>query len=71
MASGYLAKPGEPGGPCKGPCRHTDCAKSRADAASVCPHCHEPIGFGSRFYSTWGVLSHAACEEDSIAPRPS
>lgn len=46
-----LAAPGDKFGPCKKPCKHTDCAASRKEAETPCIHCSKPIGYDTRFYT--------------------
>jgi hypothetical protein len=52
MAIGILAAPGTQFGPCAESCRHIDCAATKAQAASPCAVCHEPIGYEVPFYDT-------------------
>lgn len=71
MAAGTLPAPGTRYGPCKGDCRHTDCAATRAEAASICRICGSAIGYERRYYkdpdaAAVGPLVHAACLEDQI-----
>lgn len=73
MAAGTIAAPGTHAGPCEGECAHTDCAKTREMAATICGLCQKPIGYDRRFYSDtfMGVeaLYHAPCLEDEIASQ--
>jgi hypothetical protein len=69
MAAVFLSKPGEQHGPCIEACAHIDCEASRADAASVCGYCNNPIGYGVGFYNVTRAmhvvreLVHATCEQ--------
>lgn len=70
-----LDKPGDEYGPCKDEnCGHSDCAASRNDAALICPHCGESIGYETKYYihENGRVLVHALCEwkANSKAVRP-
>ena len=76
MAAGVLPEPGTEYGPCVEPCQHIDCAGTRADAASPCQECGQPIGYGRRFYAVGDAkpgqrrtLSHATCLEATIDRR--
>lgn len=68
MAAGVLPKPGSKVGPCKGKCRHKDCAQTRADAASPCCFCQKPIGYGDNFFRARldGGLAHGSCVEAAV-----
>ena len=67
MAAGTLPAPGTEYGPCVGDCSHRDCAKTRKDAASVCPLCEEPIGYETPYYvDDDKSLVHARCLEARI-----
>jgi len=55
MGYGHLPSPGTKYGPCTGACEHRDCALTRSQAASACPHCGKPIGYDVAFYSTHDV----------------
>lgn len=58
----YPQKPGTKYGPCEGECKHTDCAKSRKDAASLCRICGKEIGYDNMvFFETNDELVHAEC----------
>ncbi len=63
MAPGLIPRPGTDYGPCSEPCRHIDCQQTRHDAAAVCPHCRQPIGYDRPFYRQAGELAHASCAE--------
>ena len=65
MAAGILPKPGTKVGPCKGKCRHIDCADTRARAASTCLYCRKPVGFDVRIYQHGDYTVHAICHEDA------
>lgn len=62
MAAGVLSAPGTQRGPCKGDCRHKDCAAIRQMAESICPKCDKAIGYDTRFYQfrlgEWPEDSH-------------
>ncbi len=61
---GYYVYPPLPGslyGPCRNTCDHSDCRKSREDAASLCRICNEPIGYGHEIYFEKTGLVHAPC----------
>jgi hypothetical protein len=72
MASSSLPRPGTKGGPCPEPCRHLDCARTRAEAEQPCDLCGGRIGYETPFYATpdWlerepiSALVHASCLED-------
>jgi hypothetical protein len=68
MASGILQKPGTKLGPCKGKCKHLDCAATRADAAAPCRFCQKPIGYGDNFFRARlsGALGHGRCVEEAM-----
>lgn len=68
MAAGVLPKPGSKLGPCKGACKHRDCAMTRADAASPCRFCGKPIGYGESFFRARldGGLAHAWCVDEAV-----
>jgi len=65
MGWGILSPPGTEFGPCKGECSHTDCARTRSDAATLCAYCSEPIGYGNKFYDLTvegeNRMAHAVC----------
>lgn len=68
MAAGVLQKPGTKLGPCKSKaCGHRDCAATRADAASLCRFCNEPITYGRAFVRARfdGSLAHDVCLEQA------
>ena len=44
------AKPGDKYGPCKGECKHKDCASLREEASIPCYLCNKPIGYETKFY---------------------
>jgi len=69
MAAGVLPKPGTKYGPCRGKCKHIDCKRTRTEAASLCSFCHQPIGYGVRYYRSSAGLDHAACAEDTEERR--
>lgn len=46
-----LPTPGTKYGPCKGKCKHTDCAATRTEAETPCRYCKKPIGFDTKFYT--------------------
>lgn len=63
---GYYIYPQEPGtehGPCLPTCKHSDCAASRRDAASLCRICEKPIGYGGRVYFEDSRIVHGLCLE--------
>ena len=64
MASSCLPKPGTEFGPCAGVCEHRDCADTRRIAATICPDCREPIGYGRHFYKDGDGHAHAVCLEE-------
>jgi hypothetical protein len=67
MAFGFLPRPGTNLGPCTDDCDHTDCAHTKAQAATLCPYCKEQIGFERAFCNNSdGEISHLACLEDHI-----
>lgn len=68
MAAGVLPKPGTKVGPCKGRCKHRDCAQTRSEAASQCQFCAKAIGYGVGFYRSrlTGELAHAFCFEEAV-----
>lgn len=77
MAAGRLPAPGTEFGPCIVPtpdgkgsdaCGHTDCAATRAEAATICRFCGKEIGYETRFYieSDTRQLVHADCLEDNV-----
>ena len=71
MAAGYTAdKPGSQFGPCKGECKHIDCAQHRVDAALKCPYCRKRIGWKARVYAHGKYLVHAACHETAVEAGP-
>ncbi len=43
----YPPTPGDPGGPCADVCAHFDCIQMRKDAATLCPTCQQPAGYGN------------------------
>lgn len=47
-------------------CSHRDCEQTRADAASACYFCDEPIGYNVGFYRSQETLAHAMCCEEAI-----
>lgn len=63
MAAGLLPKPGTRLGPCRGSCRHLDCAETRRMADTLCDICHKPIGYDALFYrgDTIEHLTHEGC----------
>jgi len=64
MAAGILSAPGTEYGPCEDvDCGHTDCAATRAQAASLCRYCDKPIGYETRFYNEDQGCVHALCAE--------
>ena len=68
MAARILPKPGTKLGPCKGTCKHRDCAQTRGDATAICRFCSTPIGYNVGFFrsSLSGDLAHAFCMEEAI-----
>lgn len=74
MSAGTIPAPGTDLGPCTTTrsrgleltCGHTDCAASRADAATPCGLCGAPIGYETRYYrdDAHGLV-HALCLESS------
>lgn len=75
MAAGYLSEPGTSYGPCLDECKHTDCAETRAMAATECYLCNHPIGYERGFFRhPWTdaegqqqrELVHADCYQDTI-----
>ncbi len=69
MAAGTISKPGDQYGPCLDEnCEHTDCAASRAQAATLCGSCGKPIGYEHLFYQrdNWVVLVHAVCVAEGL-----
>lgn len=68
MAIGILSKPepDEPG-PCV-TCSHTDCAKTKAIANTICRLCDKIINYEKPFYKDddYGYV-HAACLEDVLS----
>lgn len=72
MGWSLLPKPGTKTGPCKGECEHTDCAKTRSMAESICSICNEEIGYERGFYAKdgdtqRGVLDHAVCAHEKAS----
>jgi hypothetical protein len=65
MAAGVLPKPGTTAGPCKGSCKHVDCADTRERAASKCLYCRLEVGFGVRIYQHGDYTVHARCHEEA------
>ena len=62
-----IGSPGSKYGPCVDEaCGHRDCRFSRMQAAVVCPHCREAIGYSRQFYTvdSPSQLAHASCLED-------
>jgi hypothetical protein len=55
MACGTIPKPGTELGPCKDVCDHRDCTASRRQANTICRKCGEPIGYDSRFCTSYGL----------------
>ena len=69
MAFGIMPKLGEPE-TCDGPCKHRDCAATRAMVDSPCGICGEPIRSGDRFYNDPNDgLIHAICAEKRAGRR--
>jgi hypothetical protein len=68
MAAGMLGKPGSTAGPCKGKCKHRDCAETRRMLASVCPFCNKAIGPDTPFYRARlsEDLAHERCMESAV-----
>jgi hypothetical protein len=68
MAAGTLPKPGSKVGPCKGTCKHLDCAQTKADAATACRFCAKPIGFEKPFNRARfdGSLAHESCMYEAL-----
>lgn len=68
MAAGLLPKPGTKIGPCKGTCKHRDCAETKRDAATPCRFCAKAIGYGVGFYRARmsGELAHAVCFKEAV-----
>lgn len=68
MAAGYLSPPGAKYGPCRGTCKHKDCAETRETSARSCELCGEPIGYDKNFYQAeqWRKLTHAVCLETQV-----
>jgi len=68
MAAEILPAPGTKLGPCKGQCKHRDCAQTREDATAPCRFCQQPVGYDKRFYRSRlsGELAHAMCYEEAI-----
>lgn len=62
-----IPEPGTNLGPCLKPCRHRDCAQSRADSEKICRYCEKPIGYETRYYADgpegkpFSALAHALC----------
>lgn len=47
----YPPAPGDPGGPCLDErCGHFDCHRMRKDAATLCPICQQPTGYGNAMH---------------------
>jgi hypothetical protein len=74
MAAGQLPRPGTEYGPCADPCAHTDCAATRAMAASPCRVCGQEIGYDTGFYrEDSGTLVHVSarpcCLQTGHDPR--
>ena len=65
MTAGILPKPGSKLGPCKGTCKHIDCAETRGRAESSCLYCRQAIGYGVRVYQHGEYTVHAVCHEDA------
>lgn len=65
MAAGIIARPGTKAGPCKGTCKHLDCAETRARAASKCLYCRMPVGYDTRVYQHGDYTVHALCHEEA------
>ena len=64
MAAGTLSAPGTQFGPCAIGCKHTDCAKTREMADTLCTVCLNAIGYDVRFYELDDkTLVHANCVE--------
>ena len=65
MGWGTLPEVGTEYGPCVETCEHRDCAATRADAASVCHYCGDPIGYDTKYYTEGEAaakrLVHAVC----------
>lgn len=73
MAAGMWHEPGTTYGPCAGECQHIDCAATRRAAESPCSLCHDPVGYGRRFYidpdggtPQDGPYVHAGCLEERL-----
>ncbi len=79
MAAGTIAPRGTQYGPCKGKCKHKDCAATRVMAKSICPGCKKAIGYDTPFYSIrlgeWPTdfhfqgYVHATCTEEAHEVR--
>ena len=65
MAAGLLPKPGTTVGPCAIPCKHADCADTRARAATKCLYCQKKVGYAVRVYFHGDYTVHARCHEDA------
>jgi len=66
MAVLVIRSPGTAGGPCKKSCNHQNCRVFRAAARKKCAYCHQPIGYGVRFYTLDGSsAAHALCFEQA------
>ena len=65
MAVGIIARPGTKAGPCKGICKHLDCAETRALAKSKCLYCRMPVGYDVRVYQHGDYTVHALCHEEA------
>ncbi len=64
-----LSEPGTQYGPCAEPCLHTDCAASRVQAATVCPHCNERLGYDVAITTSpyeKGKMAHLSCIEEFV-----
>jgi len=61
-----LPAPGTELGPCEGECGHSDCARTRRDAAAPCRICGEPIGYDRAFHYEGGGAVHHACLMDEM-----
>lgn len=61
-----LAGPSEEGGPCRGRCRHPECAEHRKASRAACSKCSKPIGY--RRLHVWRPegVAHADCAGVSL-----
>ena len=68
MAAVVLPAPGAKYGPCAGPCKHQDCAETRATAGTRCSLCNKQIGYDEPYFQQVNGPQHAVCVHDALVP---